>query len=275
MVAMLEVKGLQKTYFQGRFNRTPSFQLSADLTIGKPSIVGMMGPNGSGKTTLFELITGSNAPTAGEVNIQGKNIHKIRTDQRDRLAIHYHQSYQVRSFRSLKPNVLMEQAGSDYPMVHLFDEPQFNTQDGYIGFMLDFFRKLRAEGRMVFLCVHPNERFHLEILQEICSMSGTFEKGAFPLPVEPDQIKALWQAEGFSFGTFRDPPGQEWNNFAHDTDEYVLVAQGTLTVSVADEVSRCDAGDLVRIPRGAVHSLRTTSAKGSVWHYGYGHWKGK
>jgi ABC-type histidine transport system ATPase subunit len=53
-------------------------------------------------------------------------------------------------------------------MIHLFDEPQFNTQDGYIGFMLDFFRKLRREGRLVFLCVHPNEPFHLEIMREIC-----------------------------------------------------------------------------------------------------------
>jgi energy-coupling factor transporter ATP-binding protein EcfA2 len=53
-------------------------------------------------------------------------------------------------------------------MLHLFDEPQFNTQDGYIGFMLDFFRRLRDEGRLVFLCVHPNERFHLEIVEEIC-----------------------------------------------------------------------------------------------------------
>jgi ABC-type multidrug transport system ATPase subunit len=34
--------------------------------------------------------------------------------------------------------------------------------------MLDFFRRLRAEGRLVFVCVHPNERFHLEILEEIC-----------------------------------------------------------------------------------------------------------
>jgi ABC-type ATPase involved in cell division len=62
----------------------------------------------------------------------------------------------------------MERAGSDYPIVHLFDEPQFNTQDGYIGFMLDFFARLRIEGRLVFLCVHPNEAFHLEIMQDIC-----------------------------------------------------------------------------------------------------------
>jgi hypothetical protein len=34
--------------------------------------------------------------------------------------------------------------------------------------MLDFYARLRDEGRLVFLCLHPNERFHLEILQEIC-----------------------------------------------------------------------------------------------------------
>lgn len=178
MTNMLEVKGLEKIYTKGRFDKTPTFHLAADFTIEKPGIVGMMGPNGSGKTTLFELITGSNAPTAGEVRVAGRNIHKVRTDQRDRLAIHYHQSYQVRHFRSFKPNMLMEPAGSDYPLLHLFDEPQFNTQDGYIGFMLDFFRRLRDEGRLVFLCVHPNERFHLEIVQEICESFVFVNKGA-------------------------------------------------------------------------------------------------
>ena len=53
-------------------------------------------------------------------------------------------------------------------MVHLFDEPQFNTQDGYIGFMLEFFRRLRGEGRLVFVCLHPHERYHLEIMREVC-----------------------------------------------------------------------------------------------------------
>jgi hypothetical protein len=73
--------------------------------------------------------------------------------------------------------MLMRSAGSDYPMVHLFDEPQFNTQDGYIGFMLDFFRRLRSEGRLVFLCIHPNERFHLEIVEDICESFIFVEKG--------------------------------------------------------------------------------------------------
>jgi energy-coupling factor transporter ATP-binding protein EcfA2 len=66
-------------------------------------------------------------------------------------------------------------------MVHLFDEPQFNTQDGYIGFMLDFFRRLRSEDRVVFLCLHPTERYHLEILREVCERFVFVEKGRISL----------------------------------------------------------------------------------------------
>ncbi len=165
---LLEVDGLRKVYTRGFLKKQETFRLEADFTIEEPAIVGLMGPNGSGKTTLFELITGSNSPTAGEVRCMGQNVHNIKYRERDRLAIHYHQSYQVRHFKKTRPNFLLESAVSEYPMIHLFDEPQFNTQDGYIGFMLDFFRKLRTEGRLVFLCVHPNEPFHLEILREIC-----------------------------------------------------------------------------------------------------------
>jgi ABC-type multidrug transport system ATPase subunit len=177
MAPMLKVNALSKVYRRGWPKGKETFRLEADFAVEEPSIVGMMGPNGSGKTTLFELITGSNSPTSGTVLVQGRDIHRVRTDERDRLAIHYHQSYQVRHFRSLTPNLLLERAGSSYPMVHLFDEPQFNTQDGYIGFMLDFFRRLRGEGRLVFLCVHPNERFHLEILEEICERFIFVQRG--------------------------------------------------------------------------------------------------
>lgn len=204
MTAMLEVRRLEKIYRKGRLDRTPTFRLSADFSIGKPAVVGMMGPNGSGKTTLFELVTGSNAPTAGEVRVMGRNIHRIRTDQRDRLAIHYHQSYQVRHFRSWMPNALLQPAGSDYPMVHLFDEPQFNTQDGYIGFMLDFFRRLRSEDRLVFLCVHPNERFHLEIMQEICEQFVFVHKGVVTTLPDYDALMAFEPAQAYLGGLLRE-----------------------------------------------------------------------
>jgi ABC-type multidrug transport system ATPase subunit len=176
-VPMLQVDRLTKQYTRG-LGKQVTFSLEANFSVAEPSIVGVMGPNGSGKTTLFELITGSNLPTSGSVRVAGRDIHSVRTDQRDRLAIHYHQSYQVRRFRRNRPDFMLQPAGSDYPLVHLFDEPQFNTQDGYIGFMLDFFRKLRSEGRLVFLCVHPNEPFHLDILREVCERFIFVQQGA-------------------------------------------------------------------------------------------------
>ena len=48
----------------------------------RPAIVGVLGPNGSGKTTLFELITGSNMPTAGSVQVAGQDIHRVRRNER-------------------------------------------------------------------------------------------------------------------------------------------------------------------------------------------------
>jgi len=190
-VPFLQVDKLRKEYTRGLINKQVTFSLEADFTIEEPAIVGMMGPNGSGKTTLFELITGSNLPSSGSVKVMGQNIHDVRYDQRDRLAIHYHQSYQVRSFRRTRPNFMMQEAGSDYPMVHLFDEPQFNTQDGYIGFMLDFFRKLRSEGRLVFVCVHPNEPFHLEIMREVCERYIFVRNGGLTLEDDFDRLTEM------------------------------------------------------------------------------------
>ena len=166
-MTLLKVDGVRKVYTRGWLARQPTFTLEADLAFESPGIVGVIGPNGAGKTTLFEIMTGSNAPTAGRVLVAGTDIHRVKYRQRDRLAIHYHQSYQVRHFRKVVPSLFLAPAPTERPLVHLFDEPQFNTVDGYIGFMLDFFRRLRREGRLVLVCLHPTARYHLEILKEV------------------------------------------------------------------------------------------------------------
>lgn len=176
---LLDVREVRHEYFRGRLNkRRRTFLLEADFRIAEPSIVGVMGANGSGKTTLFEIIAGTTPPTAGSVHCFGEDIGRIKYAQRDRIAIHYHQSYQVRKPRRGRPGILLRPARSDYPIIHLFDEPQFNTQDGYIGYMLNFFRDLRQDGNLVLMSLHPTEQYHLEILQEVCEQFLFISKGA-------------------------------------------------------------------------------------------------
>lgn len=165
---LLIVDNIEKQYTRGFFNKEVTFSLKADFVVEDPAIIGVMGANGAGKTTMFEMITGTTPPTSGQIICAGQDIHNVKYKERDRLAIHYHQSYQVRNIQWTKPAFMMESTKSDYPMVHLFDEPQFNPQDGYIHFMLDFFQRLRDEGRLVFISVHPTEIYQLRIIEDIC-----------------------------------------------------------------------------------------------------------
>jgi len=185
---LLRVEQLGKQYRRGFLKPQVTFSLAADFEIAQPTVVGVLGPNGSGKTTLFELITGSNLPDRGRVLIKGQDIHRVKTRERDRLAVHYHQSYQLRAFQRRRPDFMLEHAAEGTPLVHLFDEPQFNTQDGYIGFMLDFFARLRAAGRVVFLCLHPNERFHIDILRQQCESFIFVQKGAVKVCADFDAL---------------------------------------------------------------------------------------
>lgn len=101
---------------------------------------------------------------------------------------------------------------------------------------------------------------------------SAFRKRAYPVPVFRAQVEADFP--GFSFGVFHDPPGQVWPDFVHESDEFVVVAEGFVEIEVAGEVARCGPGDLVRIPARASHTLRTSKSAGSVWFYGYGRFGG-
>jgi ABC-type branched-subunit amino acid transport system ATPase component len=190
MTPLLELSGLRKEYRRSWLARTPSFVLSAQLRFDVPQIVGVLGPNGSGKTTLFELVTGSNLPTAGTVRVAGQDIHRVRKTDRGRLARHYHQSYQVRRYRAGVPDWFLQRSNQAEPLVHLFDEPQFNTQDGYIGFMLTFFRRLRARDKLVFVCLHPNEAWQLDLLRELAEAFVFVDRGRVTAAASFDALLA-------------------------------------------------------------------------------------
>ena len=65
---MIEAYGLTKDYGAKRAVDDLSFTI-------KPGIVtGFLGPNGSGKSTTMRLILGLDAPTAGDVKVNGRHL---------------------------------------------------------------------------------------------------------------------------------------------------------------------------------------------------------
>ncbi len=265
---LLVLDRVRKVYSRGRIVRRPTFTLEADLVIDRPAIVGVVGPNGAGKTTLFEMMTGSNAPSAGHVYVAGTDIHRVKYRERDRLAIHYHQSYQVRRFRKLVPSALLAHSPTTAPMVHLFDEPQFNLQDGYIGFMLDFFRKLRTEGRLVVLCLHPTATWHLEILAEIAeqfllvSNGGVTRYPDFPALVQEPRFRSylgpeLTQAAESALGLLR--------HCEERSDEAIQLRDGITDAtpsSTSPPAHPSSASRRAQLPRSATGRARCRGAGG-------------
>jgi branched-chain amino acid transport system ATP-binding protein len=90
MEALLEVRGLTKR-FQGLLAvQTLSFSIASG------EILGLIGPNGAGKTTVVSMISGTLAPSDGEIVFQGQRINSLPTYRRGRLGI-------GRTFQIVKP----------------------------------------------------------------------------------------------------------------------------------------------------------------------------
>ncbi|MGE8615220.1 MAG: ABC transporter ATP-binding protein [Achromobacter veterisilvae] len=66
------------------------------FTLAEGEILGLIGPNGAGKTTLVSLISGTLAPTQGEILYQGRQIGGLPAYRRARLGI-------GRTFQIMRP----------------------------------------------------------------------------------------------------------------------------------------------------------------------------
>jgi putative ABC transport system ATP-binding protein len=80
-MALIECRGLTKTYRRGPTTVTPLDHL--DLDVGAGEFLALMGPSGSGKTTLLNLMAGIDRPTAGTLKIDGVDVGRL---SRGRLA---------------------------------------------------------------------------------------------------------------------------------------------------------------------------------------------
>lgn len=69
--------------------------LNLDFQIDQGGIIGLIGPNGAGKTTLLNLISGSLAPSSGEIRFKGQIISGLKPHLICRKGI-------ARTFQSVK-----------------------------------------------------------------------------------------------------------------------------------------------------------------------------
>ncbi len=64
-------------------------------------------------------------------------------------------------------------------------------------------------------------------------------------------------------GEFEPKEGAKLEPHYHDSDEFYYILSGEATMQIESDVQEMTAGDLVRIPRNAVHSIWPTDPKGT------------
>jgi mannose-6-phosphate isomerase-like protein (cupin superfamily) len=90
-------------------------------------------------------------------------------------------------------------------------------------------------------------------------------------PLESQTVAEVWARDGFSCDLWVDPPGQQWLDFVHRTDERVVVKDGTLEFEVEGAHAMLGPGDEVFVPAGSRHSVWNRGSSTARWFYGYRH----
>lgn len=70
----LSLKGLSKTYYNPKKNRSMEVLHSLDLEVETGSFVALIGPSGCGKSTICNLVAGIEVPDTGEIELNGEAI---------------------------------------------------------------------------------------------------------------------------------------------------------------------------------------------------------
>jgi putative ABC transport system ATP-binding protein len=84
-MSIVTVRKLEKQYQQG--SHTVHALRGVDLDIEPGEFTALMGPSGSGKTTLLNLIGGLDAPSGGQVVVDGQDLATVGSAGRSRVRL--------------------------------------------------------------------------------------------------------------------------------------------------------------------------------------------
>lgn len=107
--AAIQVRGLRKSIRNG--TRTVDILKGLDFEVPRGQFAAIMGSSGSGKSTLLGLLAGLDAPTSGDVVLNGQSISYLAEDKlaqvRGRMIGFVFQSYQLIPTLTALENVLL------------------------------------------------------------------------------------------------------------------------------------------------------------------------
>ncbi|MEP0814488.1 MAG: cupin domain-containing protein [bacterium] len=87
--------------------------------------------------------------------------------------------------------------------------------------------------------------------------------------IDLERVERDWTARGYTFGRFTDLPGREWKDYAHSTDEVMMVVEGEVEVELAGRKFTARPGEEINIPAGEPHSIRNVGPSVARWINGY------
>ncbi|MBK1612619.1 ABC transporter ATP-binding protein [Rubrivivax gelatinosus] len=129
---MIEVRGLEKRFVQGRGRQARTVQAVAgvDFSAADGRITGLLGPNGAGKTTTLRILAGLIEADAGSAAVDGIDVATCPREAQARLGV-------LGDARGLYPRLTARENIVYYGRLHGLDAGRANARAEALAAMLE------------------------------------------------------------------------------------------------------------------------------------------